>query len=98
MAIIAGPLYFHATPNTQRIDTVMSRIVSISQSEPGLYLVNVQRSGAASIGTLLRAIANPPIDEARVLPLNGSDGVRENGATAASVSAHDAAKHRGTRR
>lgn len=76
----------------------MSRIVSINQSEPGLYLVNVQRSRSAPIGTLLRAIANPPVDETRVLPLNGSDGVRENGSTAASVAAHDVTKHRGTRR
>lgn len=98
MAIIAGPLYFHATPNTQRIDTVMSRIVSINQSEPGLYLVNVQRSRSASIGTVLRAIANPPLEETRVLPLNGSDGARENGSTAAPVAAHDGAKHRGARR
>ncbi|MBS1913820.1 MAG: hypothetical protein JST22_17665 [Bacteroidetes bacterium] len=39
----------------------MSRIVSINQSEPGLYLIRIQRSHG-NVRTLLQAIANPPLE------------------------------------
>ncbi len=41
----------------------MSRIVSINQAEPGLYVVSIQRSRNTPIETLMRSIANPPLDE-----------------------------------
>lgn len=44
--------------------TLMSRIVSIDQPEPGLYIVKVQRTRMPPLGMLLKAIADPPLDVA----------------------------------
>jgi hypothetical protein len=55
----------------------MSRVVSIEQSEPGLYLVNVQHSKSQSLGKILESIAHPPIDDEE---RSSSNGMRRDGA------------------
>ena len=52
----------------------MSRVVSIQQSEPGLYVVHLQRSQTKPIGQILESIANPPVDDLRTI--SSSNGMR----------------------
>lgn len=52
--------------------TPMSRIVSIKQSEPGLYVINLQRSRFSSISTLLKAIASPPLESTAAVAAGGN--------------------------
>ena len=57
-----GDGVLHA-PNHHNIVPIMSRVVSIEQSEPGLYIVNVLRSEAQSLGKILESIAHPPVED-----------------------------------
>lgn len=50
----------------------MSRVVSIEQSEPGLYIINVQPSRFESIGKMLETIGRPPVEDEPVPVLNGT--------------------------
>gem|GEM_PF-3572771 len=59
----------------------MNRVVSIRQSEPGLYVVTFQRSGAEPVGRLLEVIANPPLEiqewpVSSTITTSPADGVR----------------------
>jgi len=56
----------------------MSRVVSIEQSEPGLYVVNVQRSRSASIGKMLETIGRPPVEDEPAPIMNGTQHTKDD--------------------
>jgi hypothetical protein len=62
----------------------MSTVVSIQQSEPGLYVVNVQRSGSQPLGKILESIAHPPVDDdyrmSNGMHLDSDQPIRKGGA------------------
>lgn len=58
----------------------MSRVVSIEQSEPGFYVINVQRSHFESIGKMLESIGRPPVEDDPAPVLNGTHRADGDGA------------------
>lgn len=59
-------------PSTVHTPSTMNRVVSIQQSEPGMYVITFQRSGTEPVGRLLEVIANPPLESNERASINGN--------------------------